>query len=83
MSYEAQVPSFAQLLQEVGETGMAPSAEALATARASIAPSGTSYIVITNTQPNAALVGTSAATLTGCTLKQVSDVVLCAIPSQR
>jgi hypothetical protein len=83
MSYEAEVPSFAQLLQEVGETGMAPSAEALATARASIAPSGTSYIVITNTQPNAALVGTSAATLTGCTLRQVSDVVLCAIPSQR
>jgi hypothetical protein len=83
MSYEAEVPSFAQLLQDVGETGMPPNAEALATARASIAPTGTSYIVITGTQPNAALVGTTATALTGCTLQQVSDVVLCAIPGQR
>jgi hypothetical protein len=81
MSYQAEIPAFAQILQDVGRSGVQPAAGALTTARQSIAPSGTSYIVITETQPNAEIVEATAAELTGCRLQRISDVVVCEISS--
>jgi hypothetical protein len=82
MSYQAQIPAFAQILEDAGKSGVRPAAGAVAAARTSIASSGTSYIVITGTQPNAPLVEALASKLTGCTMQQISDVSLCAIPGR-
>ncbi len=80
MSYVATMPRFARLLSDVGSTGRPPEPAQLAAARASVAPSGVRFIVITARQPNAAVVTRTAGQLTGCRPRAVADVTLCAVP---
>lgn len=80
MTYIAPDPPFAQVLQQVGDSGVRASAETLDGVRASIRESGVRYIVITDQQLHAALVADTAQRMTGCTVRQVADVLLCAVP---
>lgn len=79
MSYMAEVPRFAAVLNDTGAHGVAPQPAELAAARASIKPSGARFIVITARQPHALLVTRTASQLTGCRPRVVSDVTLCEI----
>jgi hypothetical protein len=82
MSYVAALPKFAFVLSDVGTSGTPPNAADLAAGRASVAPSGVRVIVITDQQPNAALVAQTAARLTGCRPRRVADVTLCELPPE-
>jgi hypothetical protein len=82
MSYVAALPKFAFVLSDVGTSGTPPNAADLAAGRASVAPSGVRVIVITDQQPNEALVAQTAARLTGCRPRRVADVTLCELPPE-
>jgi hypothetical protein len=56
-----------------------PDQETLVEARASLKSQHLGYIVITSQQPNADIVARVAVEMTGCTLRQVSDVTLCTV----
>ncbi|MEP6597956.1 MAG: hypothetical protein ABJB98_00725 [Actinomycetota bacterium] len=80
MTYIAPDPPFAQVLQQVGDSGVQASQPVLGGARASIGASGVRYIVITDQQLNAGLVAEAAHRMTGCVIRPVADVQLCTIP---
>lgn len=81
LAYTGVEPAYTALLNSAGRSGKVPSASALAAARPSVRSSGTRYIVITRNVRHPGAAGTAARTLTGCTLRTVEDVVLCAIPA--
>jgi hypothetical protein len=80
MTYASDLPDYAKMLIAVQNTGQRPTAAHLAAARASLAPSGVRYIVISDEQSNISQVVRAATDLTGCTPRRSADVTLCEVP---
>jgi hypothetical protein len=78
-SYLAPLPAVGATLVTVAGTGLPPSAGQIAAAKVSLAPSTIRYVVITDQTQHRDLVISVATTITGCTPRQVSDVVLCEV----
>jgi len=79
MTYGPDLPVFARMLRDIGQSGQPPSAAELATGRASVGPSRVRYVVIADGQWNAGLVVRTAAELTGCTPRRSVDVTVCEV----
>jgi hypothetical protein len=79
MTYASDLPDFAKMLIAVQNTGQRPTAAQLAAGRASVAPSGVHYIVISDEQGHRNQVVRAATDLTGCTPRRSADVTLCEV----
>ncbi len=79
-TYTSRLPAIAVALMNTASTGLEPPANQVAAAKASLGPSTIRYIVITNATAHPDLVASAASDITGCSVRRVSDVLLCELP---
>lgn len=77
--YEGDMPSYGALLQQIGVTGVAPTAAQTSTARQSLAAGVGDYVVVTDQVAHPSAVVDALPGIAGCAPQRVSDVYLCKI----
>ncbi len=77
--YEGDMPAYAGFLQQIGATGVAPTAAQTRAARQSVASSVGDYVVVTDQVAHPAALVQALPAIAGCSPQRVSDVFLCKI----
>jgi hypothetical protein len=77
--YEGDMPAYAQLLQQIGVTGVDPTAAQARSARQSVTSSAGDYVVVTDQVAHPAALVKALPGIAGCTPQRISDVYLCKI----
>lgn len=77
--YAGDMPAYAQVLQQIGVTGIAPTAAETRSARQSVISSVGDYVVVTDQVAYPSALMSALPGIAGCATQRVSDVYLCKI----
>ncbi|MET3806741.1 hypothetical protein ABIB25_003761 [Nakamurella sp. UYEF19] len=78
-TYRGEIPAYGKLLQQIGESGTAPTTAETTAARHSVLTSVGDYVVVTDQVAHVPAVVDALTEIGGCVPRRVSDVYVCKI----